>query len=111
MIMRAVIYETLLKHYPTYFVGQYKGKCKNIYLVIKFGEQSNSYVNSLGAFQYFEVMVYAPINSLVGLDETIDKVKDILSIIAEPTGDITEDFIDDKVEAVMRSIKFKLVRC
>jgi hypothetical protein len=106
--MRKKIYDLLNALYPSYFLGQKDGMCEDTYLVIKFNEQQQSLVNTKGAFQYLEVMVYVSQNSIAPIDGAIKGVIEAIREVAEPTGYITPDFLDTDVQAYTKSIQFKM---
>lgn len=108
MSIRKDINDVLKKQYPIYPINTQKGEAKKTYLVLKFSEESKSNQNSFGSFIYFEVLVYVPSNSIAPMEDEVNKVKLLLSDVAEFTGRVTEDYFDDNVKAYMRSIEFKI---
>lgn len=105
---RTQLYNLLKTIYPTHWIGQKQGKCKSPYLVIRFKNQSKSLNNGIAGWQYFEVMVYVPNTSTLALDTGLAKVKEVLQGVAEPTGNITPDYLDEEVSAYMRSIEYRI---
>lgn len=108
MSMRKRIFDKLNILYPTYFTGQHSGICAEPIIVIKYGNSSSSSNTSKAGWQIFEVMVYAPISSILVLDEMEENVLSSLKNDFEFTGDITPDFIDTDKQAWMRSIKYRI---
>jgi hypothetical protein len=106
--MREKLFNTLKSLYPTYWVGQYNGKAKEPYVVIKFNNQSTSNATTAAGWQMFEVMVYVPIQSILPMEKMIDTIINALINDYEFTGNITPDFVDTDKEAWMRSIQFRI---
>lgn len=106
--MRKKIFDILNVVYSTYAIGQHQGQCTNPYLVLKFSEQLTSVNNNSCGWQSFKVLCYCPKNSIAPLDTMINKVKEALEIDFEFTGNITPDFLDDTVQAYIRSIEFRI---
>lgn len=104
---RKTIYDRLIPLYPTYWIGQNQSECTKTYLVIKYKDQSASVKNSQCGWQLLEVMIYVPISSPANMEKALNDVKGALKDIIEPTGNITPDFLDTDVKAIMRSIEFR----
>lgn len=105
---RTELYNLLKTVYPTYWIGQKYGKATEPYLVIKYKNQGLSINNGIAGWQYFEVMVYVPKSSALALDTGLEKVKEVLQGVAEPTGNVTPDYLDSELGAYMRSVEYRL---
>lgn len=92
-----------------YNVGKHPGTIEEPTLILKYNSQIVSVNNSKGGFQRLEVMCYIPQNySILELDNlitnVINKIQELNNI--EHTGEITPEFADNDMNAIMRSIYF-----
>ncbi len=101
---RLDIYNEVKKVCTTYSVGQHNGECISTYAVLKFDFQDKSTNNRGAGWQTFQVMVYVPKTSIVGIDATLTSIREkLIAIGVEETGKITPDYIDEEKKAIMRS--------
>lgn len=108
MITRKTLHDKLITVLPVHWVGQPEGICKKPYIVAKYKSQTKSVSNDRAGWQYLDIMVYVPKTSVLALDGYIAQVQTALKDITEPTGNITPDYLDQQVEAIMRSIEFRM---
>ena len=105
---RKELYDFVNALYPVYWPSQKSGECKTPYIVMKYKDQKLSVSNSKAGWQYIDFMVYVPVNSILPLDEIIDNLIIVIGNVLEFTGNITPDFIDTDIKAIMRSIEFRV---
>ena len=106
---RLEIYNAVKTVCTAYWVGQHQGECTSTYAVIKFKNQSTSINNAIAGWQVFEVMVYVPRASIATIDSIVSNIQvALINISAEPTGNITPDFLDTEKNAIMRSVEFRI---
>lgn len=106
---RKALYDLIKAVYPTYFVGQHKGECKTLHVVIKYKGQIKSVGNGGCGWQYVDIMVYAPHTSALGIEEALTAIRTVLKEAGlEPTGLMTPDFLDTEKLAIMRSEEYRL---
>ena len=106
---RLEIYNAVKIVCTAYWVGQHQGECTSPYTVIKFKNQSTSINNAIAGWQVFEVMAYVPRTSIATIDNTIKSIQvALINIGAEPTGNVTPDFLDTEKNAIMRSVEFRI---
>lgn len=105
---RKGIYDLINALYPTHFISQERGECISPYVVIKYKPQVLSLGNNKAGWQYIDLMVYVPLESILPLDEMIEVLRSNIGDILEFTGNITPDFIDVDVKAIMRSMEYRI---
>lgn len=106
---RLQIYNAVKTICTTHWVGQHQGECVSTYAVIKYNNQSTSTNNAIAGWQTVEVMVYVPRSSIASIDNTIKSIQvALINTGAEPTGNVTPDFLDTEKNAIMRSVSFRI---
>lgn len=105
---RKELFDAMNLSYPAHWISQPEGECVSPYVVIKYKNQSLSLGNSKAGWQYVDIMMYIPMASIVPLDTMALNVVDRVRSMMEYTGNITPDFVDADVKAIMRSIEFRI---
>lgn len=105
---RKEIFDIMNHVYPTYWPSQKTGECTNPYVVLKYKNQSSSLGNKKAGWQYVDVMIYIPTFSILPMDNMTEDITNLLKGKLEFTGNITPDYIDIDVKAIMRSMEFRI---
>lgn len=98
-------------NYDVYFIGQSYRYRDHPYIVLKAMERTQDAINRMGAYQYYDVMVYVPDTSIVLLDTIMDRIEILLSAqseILDLTLDMSQDYHDIDINMLMRSISFRV---
>lgn len=96
---------------PVYPIGQSNKKVDQPpYLVLKRKNQQASLNNRLGGWLYYEVLSYTPASSILGSDEQLEAVTQLLGAQErlEVTGGIQGDYIDPQVNMYMQTVEFRI---
>lgn len=106
---RISLIKELKKIAPVFPIGKTLNEVTEPRIVLTKGIQFASLNSELGGWQNWEVYIYVPSNSIVVLDNLVDKVQRALRRIndIEMTGSINQEFYDDQLNAYMRMIQFR----
>lgn len=108
---RKIIYAKLNDIATVRQLSNREGVVKENTLILSKKSGMGSTENSLGSFQYWEVMCYVPATSMLALDNLVTQVEETLKELdVELTYNNTPEFYDEVLQAYMISVEFRTIK-
>lgn len=105
---RQVLHDALSSVATVSQISNRAGTIKKDTLILRKKESMASTTNGIGVYMYWEVLCYVPSNSLVQLDNLVERVTKCLKDTgAEITNVFGEDYYDEELKAFMSYVEFR----